>query len=142
MSKFKKIIFIFITIMILTIIAGGIYTLHENQKNDYINTQKKRIDLFLNKNIKGYENLTLTTNKISPMGAIEIKGYVNHDKNLYFKATIWGDENNQFENSMRFSPDLNKILKQSNSSRKKASEIIKEKHLNKEDYEADPPFIF
>ncbi|WP_342610549.1 DUF1433 domain-containing protein [Staphylococcus hsinchuensis] len=142
MNKNKLFFFLFIVFIIIMLIIGGIYIIHKKQKDCYTNAQEKRIDLYLNENLNGYKNLTLTNTKISPMGAFEIEGYVNHDKKLDFKASIWSEDNNQFEYSMSFSPELSEMLKQSNSSRKKASEIIKEKHLNKEDYEADPPLFF
>ena len=39
------------SIIIVSLIIGGFYMLHENKRNYYLDIQKKRIDLFFNDSI-------------------------------------------------------------------------------------------
>ncbi len=76
----KKIVFLFVCI--ITLILGGLYMYNKNTEKHYIDTQKKRIDLFFQNNLRNYENSSIDSIQKTPMGSIELKGHINN-KNIY-----------------------------------------------------------
>ncbi|APT17473.1 DUF1433 domain-containing protein [Staphylococcus epidermidis] len=143
MFKNNKIILFAISFfIILTLIIGGFYILHENKRDYYLDIQKKRIDLFFNENVNHYKHFTIVKTEKNPMGDYLIKGYVNNNKELYFTATMNETSDYQFDNQMSMSENLSNMFKTQNDLDKFPSQIIKEKSLNENDYEADPPLIW
>ncbi|MCG1067679.1 DUF1433 domain-containing protein [Staphylococcus epidermidis] len=143
MFKNNKIILFAISFfIILTLIIGGFYILHENKRDYYLDIQKKRIDLFFNENVNHYKHFTIVKTEKNPMGDYLIKGYVNNNKELYFTATMNETSDYQFDNQMSMSENLSNMFKTQNDLDKFPSQIIKEKNLNENDYEADPPLIW
>ena len=143
MFKNNKIILFAISFfIILTLIIGGFYILHENKRDYYLDIQKKRIDLFFNENVNHYKHFTIVKTEKNPMGDYLIKGYVNNNKELYFTATMNETSDYQFDNQMSMSENLSNMFKTQNDLDKFPSQIIKEKKLNEKDYEADPPLIW
>ena len=130
------------SIIIVSLIIGGFYMLHENKRNYYLDIQKKRIDLFFNENVNHYKHFTIVKTEKNPMGDYLIKGYVNNNKKLYFTATMNETSDYQFDNQMSMSENLSNMFKTQNDLDKFPSQIIKEKNLNEKDYEADPPLIW
>ena len=61
----------------------------QTQKEHYIHTQEKRIDLYFKYNLKDYHSMKVIKFKKNPMGGYFIKGYLNNDKNYDFDATIF-----------------------------------------------------
>ncbi|WP_301560392.1 DUF1433 domain-containing protein [Staphylococcus epidermidis] len=55
---------------------------NKNTEKHYIDTQKKRIDLFFQNNLRNYENSSIDSIQKTPMGSIELKGHINN-KNIY-----------------------------------------------------------
>ncbi|OFR25925.1 DUF1433 domain-containing protein [Staphylococcus sp. HMSC065D05] len=139
---FKKNIMLITSIIIVSLIIGGFYMLHENKRNYYLDIQKKRIDLFFNENVNHYKHFTIVKTEKNPMGDYLIKGYVNNNKELYFTATMNETSDYQFDNQMSMSENLSNMFKTQNDLDKFPSQIIKEKNLNEKDYEADPPLIW
>ncbi|MCG1214071.1 DUF1433 domain-containing protein [Staphylococcus epidermidis] len=143
MFKNNKIILFAISFfIILTLIIGVFYILHENKRDYYLDIQKKRIDLFFNENVNHYKHFTIVKTEKNPMGSYLIKGYVNNNKELYFTATMNETSDYQFDNQMSMSENLSNMFKTQNDLDKFPSQIIKEKNLNEKDYEADPPLIW
>ena len=138
----KIILFALSFFIILTLIIGGFYILHENKRDYYLDIQKKRIDLFFNENVNHYKHFTIVKTEKNPMGDYLIKGYVNNNKKLYFTATMNETSDYQFDNQMSMSENLSNMFKTQNDLDKFPSQIIKEKKLNEKDYEADPPLIW
>ena len=138
----KIILFALSFFIILTLIIGGFYILHENKRDYYLDIQKKRIDLFFNENVNHYKHFTIVKTEKNPMGDYLIKGYVNNNKKLYFTATMNETSDYQFDNQMSMSENLSNMFKTQNDLDKFPSQIIKEKNLNEKDYEADPPLIW
>ena len=137
----KKIVFLFVCI--ITLILGGLYMYNKNTEKHYIDTQKKRIDLFFQNNLKNYENSSIDSIQKTPMGSIELKGHINNKKNLYFNVKLNKETNYQFNGDLGQSKDLTeKYINTFSDKQKTPSELIKEKKLNKNDYEADPPLIW
>ena len=55
---------------------------HNKQKDHYIETQEKRIDLYFKHNLNNYKNMKVTDFHKTPMGGYFIIGYINDDKNI------------------------------------------------------------
>ncbi|PTI49200.1 hypothetical protein BU111_12285, partial [Staphylococcus xylosus] len=69
---------------------------HKNTEEHYIDAQKKRLDLFFQSNLNNYENSSIDSIQKTPMGSIEIKGYINDNKKLYFSIKLNKETNYQF----------------------------------------------
>ncbi|WP_338014378.1 DUF1433 domain-containing protein [Staphylococcus edaphicus] len=116
--------------------------LNESKRQHYVDIQKKRIELFFKENINNYQNIKITETGKTPMGGYTIRGYINNNKELDFIATMNGENGFQFDDEINYSKALSHAFNTKNASNKFPSQIIKEKKLNKDDFEADPPFIF
>lgn len=137
----KKLLIIFI--VILTLLFGGFMLHNHNTKKHYIDVQKKRIELYLNYNLKGFnfKHITITKTYSNPMGANIIKGYINSDKSLYFTASIFSDTEYQFDGDISLTEKLDSYFFKEDKSTN-TNDIVKQKHLDKKHYEAKSPMFF
>lgn len=67
--------------------------------SNYINKQKKRIELYFTYNYENIDSFTFTSIDKTPMGALVFYGYFNHDKNYKFSADIMPDQKEFEQNS-------------------------------------------
>ncbi|WP_203234419.1 DUF1433 domain-containing protein, partial [Staphylococcus aureus] len=124
------------------IIVG--YLLHKGKKDHYIETQEKRIDLYFKYNLNNYHSMKVTSFKKNPMGGYFIKGFVNNKKNYKFDAVIFSDTNKQFKGDLGYKEDkIGELFKEKDPKYKlSVDEIIEKEHLDKSEYEAEPPLFF
>ncbi|WP_374724897.1 DUF1433 domain-containing protein [Staphylococcus epidermidis] len=125
-------ILIFITLISVILIVGGVYLKMKNdkqkeQEQKYYNEQKERIELFMKHNVKGYKNTHFTKIERNPMDGYDVSGYVNGDKNKSFTAGIRSTEDFQFDGDITSSNNL-EVLYHKNI--KSVSEIKKEQSKN------------
>ncbi|HEB2365476.1 TPA: DUF1433 domain-containing protein [Staphylococcus aureus] len=139
----KKYIKLLIIVIITCLIIVG-YLLHKSKKEHYIETQEKRIDLYFKYNLNNYHSMKVTSFKKNPMGGYFIKGFVNNKKNYKFDAVIFSDTNKQFKGDLGYKEDeIGELFREKNANdRLTVDEIIEKEHLDKSDYEADPPLFF
>ncbi len=73
-----------------------------------------------------------------------IVGYINDDKKYKFQASIDPGSDNQYQKDIGYHEDkLGKLFKEKDPKYKlSVDEIIKKEHLDKSDYEAEPPLFF
>ncbi len=143
MSKSKLILYISLVVIAALLITG--YIMHKHKKDKYIETQKARIDLYFKYNLKNYKFIQITKAEKLPMGAgYSIEGHINKDKWYYFSADMTKGGQTQFNGDISYNPKtLGKLLIHSEAKDElNPNEIIKREHLNKQDYEADPPIIW
>ncbi|OKO52409.1 hypothetical protein ABH17_007585 [Bacillus toyonensis] len=124
----KKVMILVVSAVML--IAGGYFTIEylkqKEKEEKFWNEQTDRVEKYIHYNIKDVKSITFTENKISPMGVPHIKGYINHNKELDFIASISTNEN--FEDKFTRSGKLGKLIK---NPEKSVSEIEKEEKENK-----------
>ncbi|HDJ3059475.1 TPA: DUF1433 domain-containing protein [Staphylococcus aureus] len=139
----KKYIKILIIVIITCLIIVG-YLLHKSKKEHYIETQEKRIDLYFKYNLNNYHSMKVTSFKKNPMGGYFIKGFVNNKKNYKFDAVIFSDTNKQFKGDLGYKEDeIGELFREKNANdRLTVDEIIEKEHLDKSEYEAEPPLFF
>lgn len=139
----KKYIKLLIIVIITCLIIVG-YLLHKSKKEHYIETQEKRIDLYFKYNLNNYHSMKVTSFKKNPMGGYFIKGFVNNKKNYKFDAVIFSDTNKQFKGDLGYKEDeIGELFREKNANdRLTVDEIIEKEHLNKSEYEAEPPLFF
>ncbi len=139
----KKYIKLLIILIITCLIIVG-YLLHKSKKEHYIETQEKRIDLYFKYNINNYRSMKVTSFKKNPMGWYFIKGFVNNKKNYKFDAVIFSDTNKQFKGDLGYKEDeIGELFREKNANdRLTVDEIIEKEHLDKSEYEAEPPLFF
>ncbi|MCY1568776.1 DUF1433 domain-containing protein [Staphylococcus pettenkoferi] len=142
MSKRKLFLYISLVVIVALLITG--YVMHKHKKDKYIETQKVRIDLYFKHNLKKYKSLQITKVDKSPMGGYFIYGHINNDKRYYFNAHISPVGSHQYNGDLSYNPKtLGKLLIHSEAKDElNPNEIIKREHLNKENYEADPPIFW
>ncbi|HDG3060099.1 TPA: DUF1433 domain-containing protein, partial [Staphylococcus aureus] len=131
-------------IIVVVIIIGLVviaYAHNKQIKDHYIEIQEKRIDLYFKYNLNNYHSMKITSFKKTPMGGYIVDGYVNHNKNYDFKVLISATDNHQFEDSIGYDDKtFGKLFKEKDHKNElKSTDIIKKEHLDKSDYEADPP---
>ncbi|PLB87524.1 hypothetical protein CW318_13815 [Staphylococcus aureus] len=138
----KKYIKLLIIVIITCLIIVG-YLLHKSKKEHYIETQEKRIDLYFKYNLNNYHSMKVTSFKKNPMGGYFIKGFVNN-KNYKFDAVIFSDTNKQFKGDLGYKEDeIGELFREKNANdRLTVDEIIEKEHLDKSEYEAEPPLFF
>ena len=143
MKNKKKRTIILIGLAVIICLTIG-YIMHKNKKDNYIETQEKRINLYFKYNLKKYDSMKIVKVEKNPMGGYFIDGYVNHDKGYNFSATVSYDSNFQFNGRISYNgKTLKKLFKENESKNQwKPDEIIKKEHLDKSKYEADPPLFF
>ncbi|WP_080264387.1 DUF1433 domain-containing protein, partial [Staphylococcus epidermidis] len=129
----KKIILIFIVLISIVLIIGGVYLKMKNDKQkekeqQYYDEQKERITLYMKYNVKDFKSIDFTSCERDPMGGYAIKGYINNNKKLSFTASAYLDEKNQFEGDYSSTEEFDKIIIKNP---KTVSEIKKEEK-NKE----------
>ncbi|HHO1360592.1 TPA: DUF1433 domain-containing protein, partial [Staphylococcus aureus] len=134
----------YILIIVVVIIIGLVviaYAHNKQIKDHYIEIQEKRIDLYFKYNLNNYHSMKITSFKKTPMGGYIVDGYVNHNKNYDFKVLISATDNHQFEDSIGYDDKtFGKLFKEKDHKNElKSTDIIKKEHLDKSDYEADPP---
>ncbi|CAC6086665.1 putative protein with DUF1433 [Staphylococcus aureus] len=139
----KKYIKLIIIVIITCLIIVG-YLLHKGKKDHYIETQEKRIDLYFKYNLNNYHSMKVTSFKKNPMGGYFIKGFVNNKKNYKFDAVIFSDTNKQFKGDLGYKEDkIGELFKEKDPKYKlSVDEIIEKEHLDKSEYEAEPPLFF
>ncbi|MGT3735184.1 DUF1433 domain-containing protein [Staphylococcus aureus] len=139
----KKYIKLLIIVIITCLIIVG-YLLHKSKKEHYIETQEKRIDLYFKYNLNNYHSMKVTSFKKNPMGGYFIKGFVNNKKNYKFDAVIFSDTNKQFKGDLGYKEDeIGELFREKNTNdRLTVDEIIEKEHLDKSEYEAEPPLFF
>lgn len=139
----KKYIKLLIIVIITCLIIVG-YLLHKSKKEHYIETQEKRIDLYFKYNLNNYHSMKVTSFKKNPMGGYFIKGFVNNKKNYKFDAVIFSDTNKQFKGDLGYKEDeIDELFREKNANdRLTVDEIIEKEHLDKSEYEAEPPLFF
>ncbi|HDP6144758.1 DUF1433 domain-containing protein [Staphylococcus aureus] len=142
-NKKLNMILLFIIIVALFLTFGYIY--HKNKKNHFILTQEKRIDLYFKYNLKNYHGLKITKFQKGPMGSYSAKGYINNNKKYKFQAFIGlGDDKNQYNSDFEYNQEkIGELLKEKDAKdRLTVDEIIEKEHLDKSEYEAEPPLFF
>ncbi|CXQ38257.1 TPA: DUF1433 domain-containing protein [Staphylococcus aureus] len=139
----KKYIKLLIIVIITCLIIVG-YLLHKSKKEHYIETQEKRIDLYFKYNLNNYHSMKVTSFKKNPMGGYFIRGFVNNKKNYKFDAVIFSDTNKQFKGDLGYKEDeIGELFREKNANdRLTVDEIIEKEHLDKSEYEAEPPLFF
>ncbi|MCG5177169.1 DUF1433 domain-containing protein [Staphylococcus aureus] len=139
----KKYILIIVVVIIIGLVVIA-YAHNKQIKDHYIEIQEKRIDLYFKYNLNNYHSMKITSFKKTPMGGYIVDGYVNHNKNYDFKALISATDNHQFEDSIGYDDKtFGKLFKEKDHKNElKSTDIIKKEHLDKSDYEADPPLFF
>ncbi|HDZ7612663.1 TPA: DUF1433 domain-containing protein [Staphylococcus aureus] len=137
----KNYIFVIVVAILLIVI---VYVFHKSKKEHYIETQEKRIDLYFKHNLNNYKNMKVTDFHKTPMGGYFIVGYINDDKKYKFQASIDSGSNNQYQKDIGYHEDkLGKLFKEKDPKYKlSVDEIIEKEHLDKSEYEADPPLFF
>ena len=111
----KKIILIFIVLISIVLIIGGVYLKMKNDKQkekeqQYYDEQKERITLYMKYNVKDFKSIDFTSCERDPMGGYAIKGYINNNKKLSFTASAYLDEKNQFEGDYSSTEEFDKII--------------------------------
>ncbi|MFW3590371.1 DUF1433 domain-containing protein [Staphylococcus caprae] len=141
-NKKKQTIFLIGLAVIICLTIG--YILHKNKKENYIETQEERINLYFKYNINNYKSMKTTSFKKDPMGGYFVKGYINNNKKFYFHALITDTNNYQFNGDIGYNPKtLGKLFKKDNPKNLlNPSDIIKKHDLDKTKYEAKPPLFF
>ncbi|HDH6809907.1 TPA: DUF1433 domain-containing protein, partial [Staphylococcus aureus] len=139
----KKYILIIVVVIIIGLVVIA-YAHNKQIKDHYIEIQEKRIDLYFKYNLNNYHSMKITSFKKTPMGGYIVDGYVNHNKNYDFKVLISATDNHQFEDSIGYDDKtFGKLFKEKDHKNElKSTDIIKKEHLDKSEYEADPPLFF
>ncbi|BBK65282.1 hypothetical protein TMSFP480_17130 [Staphylococcus aureus] len=139
----KRYVFVVVVAILIGLIVIAYW--HNKQiKDHYIETQEKRIDLYFKYNLNNYKNMKVTDFHKTPMGGYFIVGYINDDKKYKFQASIDSGSNNQYQKDIGYHDDkLGKLFKEKDPKYKlSVDEIIEKEHLDKSEYEADPPLFF
>ncbi|HDG1999821.1 TPA: DUF1433 domain-containing protein [Staphylococcus aureus] len=139
----KKYILIIVVVIIIGLVVIA-YAHNKQIKDHYIEIQEKRIDLYFKYNLNNYHSMKITSFKKTPMGGYIVDGYVNHNKNYDFKVLISATDNHQFEDSIGYDDKtFGKLFKEKDHKNElKSTDIIKKEHLDKSEYEAEPPLFF
>ncbi len=139
----KKYILIIVSVTLIGMIVIA-YAHNKHKKDHYIETQEKRINLYFKYNLNNYSSMKVTSFKKTPMGGYIVDGYVNDNKNYDFKVLISATDNHQFEDSIGYDDKtFGKLFKEKDHKNElKLKDIIKKEHLDKSEYEAEPPLFF
>ena len=106
----NKIILLIVIAAIICLTIG--YTLHKNKKENYIETQEERLNLYFKYNLKNYNSMHVTSFRKNPTGAYFVSGYINKNKKYHFKAQISTVDNLQFIGDLIYNPKtFGKLLK-------------------------------
>lgn len=104
-------------------------TKKRKENNNTMMDKKKRIELFMKYNVKGFKKIHFSEIKKNPMDGYDISGNINDDEDISFTAGIRSTENFQFDGDITSSAKLEKMYKKD---LKSVSEIKKEQE-NKRD---------
>ncbi|HDP6144754.1 DUF1433 domain-containing protein [Staphylococcus aureus] len=139
----KKYILILVSVILIGMIVIA-YVLNKQKKDHYIETQEKRIDLYFKHNLNNYKNMKVTDFHKNPMGGYFVEGYINDNKDYEFQASIDSGGDDQFHKDIGYDGDkIGKLFKEKDPKYKlSVDEIIEKEHLDKSDYEAEPPLFF
>ena len=139
----KKYILIIVVVIIIGLVVVACVT-HKHKKDHYIETQEKRIDLYFKHNLNNYKNMKVTDFHKNTMGGYFVEGYINENKDYEFQASIDSGGDNQFHKDIGYDGDkIGKLFKEKDPKYKlSVDEIIEKEHLDKSDYEAEPPLFF
>ncbi|WP_086037166.1 DUF1433 domain-containing protein [Staphylococcus aureus] len=139
----KRYVFVVVVAILIGLIVIA-YAHNKQIKAHYIEAQEKRIDLYFKHNLNNYKNMKVTDFHKTPMGGYFIVGYINDDKKYKFQASIDSGSNNQYQKDIGYHEDkLGKLFKEKDPKYKlSVDEIIEKEHLDKSEYEADPPLFF
>ncbi|HHO6607068.1 TPA: DUF1433 domain-containing protein [Staphylococcus aureus] len=139
----KRYVFVVVVAILIGLIIIA-YAHNKQKKDHYIETQEKRIDLYFKYNLKNYHSMKVTSFKKNPMGGYFIKGFVNNKKNYKFDAVIFSDTNKQFKGDLGYKEDkIGELYREKDAKdRLNVDEIIEKEHLDKNEYEAEPPLFF
>ncbi|MGO5639891.1 DUF1433 domain-containing protein [Staphylococcus aureus] len=139
----KRYVFVVVVAILIGLIVIA-YAHNKQIKAHYIKTQEKRIDLYFKHNLNNYKNMKVTDFHKTPMGGYFIVGYINDDKKYKSQASIDSGSNNQYQKDIGYHEDkLGKLFKEKDPKYKlSVDEIIEKEHLDKSEYEADPPLFF
>ncbi|HCD1988273.1 DUF1433 domain-containing protein [Staphylococcus aureus] len=140
----KKYILIMVSVNLIGMIVIA-YAHNKQKKDHYIEIQEKRIDLYFKYNLKNYHGLKITKFQKGPMGSYSAKGYINNNKKYAFQAFIGlGDDKNQYNSDFEYNQEkIGELLKEKDAKdRLTVDEIIEKEHLDKNEYEAEPPLFF
>ncbi|WP_340579781.1 DUF1433 domain-containing protein [Staphylococcus aureus] len=140
----KKYILIIVSVILIVLVVVVCVT-HKHKKDHYIETQEKRIDLYFKHNLKNYYGLKITKFQKGPMGSYSAKGYINNNKKYEYQAFIGlGDDKNQFNGDFEYNQEkIGELLKEKDAKDQlTVDEIIEKEHLDKNEYEAEPPLFF
>ncbi|BBD86587.1 DUF1433 domain-containing protein [Staphylococcus argenteus] len=88
--------------------------------------------------------MKVTSFKKNTMGGYFIKGFVNNKKNYKFDAVIFSDSNKQFKGDLGYKEDkIGELFREKDAKdRLNVDEIIEKEHLDKNEYEVEPPLFF
>lgn len=140
----KKYILILLTVILIGLVVVVCVT-HKHKKEHYIETQEKRIDLYFKYNLKNYHGLKITKFQKGPMGSYSAKGYINNNKKYEFQAFIGlGDDKNQYNSDFEYNQEkIGELFREKDAKdRLTVDEIIEKEHLDKSEYEEEPPLFF
>ena len=130
----KKIILIFIILISIGLISGGVYLkIKHEEKEKYYDKQKERIIIYMKYNVKNYKEIKFEEHKENPLDGFVITGYINNDNTNTFSAHMWSKDDYQFEYLSTYSGYIAKNMPENPKS---VSEIKKEQS-NKEDKKKD-----
>nr|BFF34667.1 hypothetical protein KUHPSE09_19530 [Staphylococcus epidermidis] len=130
----KKIILIFIILISIGLISGGVYLkIKHEEKEKYYDKQKERIIIYMKYNVKNYKEIKFEEHKENPLDGFVITVYINNDNTNTFSAHMWSKDDYQFEYLSTYSGYIAKNMPENPKS---VSEIKKEQS-NKEDKKKD-----
>lgn len=120
----KKIILIFIILISIGLISGGVYLkIKHEEKEKYYDKQKERIIIYMKYNVKNYKEIKFEEHKENPLDGFVITGYINNDNTNTFSAHMWSKDDYQFEYLSSYSDKLDRMMIEKT---KTVSEIKKE----------------
>ncbi|MCG1210178.1 DUF1433 domain-containing protein [Staphylococcus epidermidis] len=130
----KKIILIFIILISIGLISGGVYLkIKHEEKEKYYDKQKERIIIYMKYNVKNYKEIKFEEHKENPLDGFVNTVYINNDNTNTFSAHMWSKDDYQFEYLSTYSGYIAKNMPENPKS---VSEIKKEQS-NKEDKKKD-----
>ena len=130
----KKIILIFIILISIGLISGGVYLkIKHEEKEKYYDKQKERIIIYMKYNVKNYKEIKFEEHKENSLDGFVITVYINNDNTNTFSAHMWSKDDYQFEYLSTYSGYIAKNMPENPKS---VSEIKKEQS-NKEDKKKD-----
>ena len=130
----KKIILIFIILISIGLISGGVYLkIKHEEKEKYYDKQKERIIIYMKYNVKNYKEIKFEEHKENPLDGFVITVYINNDNTNTFSAHMWSKDDYQFEYLSTYSGYIAKNMPEN----PKSVSEIKKKQSNKEDKKKD-----